>query len=374
MQIHIIRYSLGLLAVLLIASSCKKELKAPALQPLSTGVFSASKDQITIDASKPSDTAVVLSWDAYPNQLISYTMIFSAGNKQDSVQVASNVVSQTFSNAELNKILVNNLALTIGTQTTITVVLQAVIPSNGKSATSNAVSLKVTPAKVGPLYSQLWLVGDVASNGWNINNPNQMTVDVFDPYVFHYYEVLNAGEFKIPTATGNWSGDYYRPLTNNPPITDTTAALVFGNTNPPDNKWKITNAGPYKISLNILNNSIHITPFTPYTAVWMVGDATPAGWNIDNPAPMTMTANPYVFTYTGPLSAGEFKIPVTTGNWSCDYFRPAQNHPPLTDHNAPFVKNGSAADALDWKWQITQAGTYVVTLDQLHETVTIVKQ
>lgn len=241
----------------------------------------------------------------------------------------------------------------------------------------NIITLQISVTPVArPLYSQLWIVGDATPNGWNINNPNQMKVDMFNSFIFRYNEVLSAGEFKIPTSTGNWGCDYYRPLTNDPPITATTASLVLGSTNSPDNKWKITNPGAYKIALNIMTNTININPFTPYTTLWMVGDATPAGWNINSPTPMVATpGDPYTFTYTGPLSVGEFKIPTATGDWGCAYFRPDMNHPAITDTNAPYVNHGDApADTNDYKWYISTAGNYQITLNQLHETITIVKQ
>jgi hypothetical protein len=241
----------------------------------------------------------------------------------------------------------------------------------------NLISLTINISKAqAPLYSKLWIVGDATPNGWNIDNPNQMKVDPFNPYIFHYNENLNAGEFKMPTATGNWGGDFYRPLTNDPPITDTTAALVFGNTNPPDNKWKITDAGAYKISLNIQANSIHIQPFTPYSALWLLGDAAPNGWNDDDPTPMTATADPNVFVYEGNLTAGEFKIPVAIKNgFAGPYFRPDMNHPAISDTNALFVATGAnQADKDDYKWQITDPGKYKVTINQLYETISIIKE
>lgn len=241
----------------------------------------------------------------------------------------------------------------------------------------NLVSLTINISKAqAPLYSKLWIVGDATPNGWNIDAPNEMKVSPYNPYVFTYNEKLKAGEFKIPTATGNWGGDFYRPLTDHQPITDTMAALVLGSTNPPDNKWQIITAGAYKISLNIQYNSIHITPFTPYTALWMLGDATPNGWNDDAPTPMTATADPNVFVYNGPLTVGEFKIPVAIGNgFAGPYFRPAMNNPSINDSTAIFVPQGAnQADRDDYKWKITDAGNYKVTINQLYETISIIKQ
>ena len=222
--------------------------------------------------------------------------------------------------------------------------------------------------QAGPAYTKLWIVGDATPNGWNIDNPNEMRVDPSDPFVFTYNAVLKAGEFKIPTSTGNWGTDFYMPLTNAPDISNTGVRLVAGGN--PDYKWKITTPGAYKIKLNIRDMTISITPFTPYERLWMVGDATPNGWNIDSPNEMTKDPNdPNVFTYNGPLTIGEFKIPTATGNWGTDYFMPSVNHQDINSSAVIFVPAGNP----DNKWQITQAGNYRVTLNQLYETITIEK-
>ncbi len=228
-------------------------------------------------------------------------------------------------------------------------------------------------------YSALWVVGDATPNGWNIDNPNPMFPDPSNSFVFKFNAVLNAGEFKIPTATGNWGCAFYRPYSNHPPLSDTSVQLVPNGSSPAntnDYKWSIPAAGPYKIKLDLSVPSISIQAFTPYTRLWMVGDATPNGWNINSPTPLTADpANPYIFTYTGPLSAGEFKIPTATGNWGTDYFRPYANHPGMTDTTAQFVPHGFApADVTDYKWSIPTAGNYKITFDQLRETIFIQKQ
>lgn len=219
-----------------------------------------------------------------------------------------------------------------------------------------------------PPYTKLWIVGAATPNGWNIDNPNQMRVDSSNLWVFNYNEVLKSGEFKIPVSTGNWGTDYYMPLTNHQSLTATDVQLVPGGN--PDKKWEITNAGPYKIKLDLQNNKIRITPFTPYTQIWMVGDATPVGWNINDPQLMTATAgDPYVFTYEGPMNAGEFKFPIAKGNWGTDYFMPGTDQSGAGSTQVKFVTGGNP----DHKWRLIQAGNYKITLDQLRETISIVK-
>ncbi len=219
-----------------------------------------------------------------------------------------------------------------------------------------------------PPYSRLWIVGSATPNGWNINSPNEMSVDSSNLFVFNYNDVLSAGEFKFPTSTGNWGTDFYMPLVNYQALSLTDVQLVKGGS--PDNKWQITTAGAYKIKLDLLNMKIYIKPFTSYTKLWLVGDATPAGWNIDNPTEMTINpSNPYEFTWTGAMTAGEFKIPTAKGNWGGDFFMPLIDQQGINSRLAKFVTAGNP----DHKWRITTAGNYSITFNQLKETINIVK-
>ena len=229
-------------------------------------------------------------------------------------------------------------------------------------------NISVTAASTPP-YSRLWLLGDAVPTGWNIDQPSEMRVDSSNLFVFTYNEILAAGEFKIPVSTGDFGTDYYMPLANHPALSETGVQLVSNGN--PDLKWQITNPGPYKIRLDLQNLKIDIKPFTPYTQIWMVGDASPVGWNINSPQLLTPTpGNPYEFSYTGPLSAGEFKLPLATGDWGCDYFMPVLNGSGPGSTQMKWVASGSP----DFKWRITEAGNYKVTINQLYETISIVPQ
>lgn len=220
-----------------------------------------------------------------------------------------------------------------------------------------------------PPYTRLFMLGDAVPTGWNIDNPAEMRVDSSNLFVFTYNEILSAGEFKIPVATGNFGTDYYMPLVNHQALTETGVQWVAGGS--PDLKWQVTNPGPYKIKLDLQAMTMQIKPFTPYTKIWMVGDATPAGWNIDNPTALVADpGNPNIFTFTGPLNAGEFKFPLATGNWACDYFMPVINGSAPGSTQMKFIASGSP----DNKWKITEAGNYKITINQLYETISIEKQ
>lgn len=231
------------------------------------------------------------------------------------------------------------------------------------------VSIVKSSQPMDPPYKKLWIVGDATPNGWNIDAPNEMSVDSGNLFMFSFNEVLATGEFKIPTTTGDWGADFYMPAVDHQDLGSTDVQLVKGGS--PDLKWKITTPGAYKIRLDLQNTKIEIKPFTPYTQLWLVGDATPVGWNIDNPEPMTVNpANPNEFTWTGTLKPGEFKIPTATGNWGCDYFMPQQNQQGVGSKRAKFVAKGNP----DFKWKITEEATYKIVFNQLKETIDIQKQ
>lgn len=107
--------------------------------------------------------------------------------------------------------------------------------------------------------------------------------------------------------------------------------------------------------------------------LYMVGDATPAGWNIDAPTELQRTST-YVFTYTGHLNTGELKCPLSTGDWDCTYIMPVEN--------GCIINSGGVADPAfnvvpggnpDNKWRVEEEGDYTLTFDLQRWTLTAVK-
>lgn len=216
-------------------------------------------------------------------------------------------------------------------------------------------------------YNELWIIGSAVPKGWDIDDPDAMFQDPSDPFVFYYNGELLAGEMKIATAR-DYGAPFYRPVSEDQPLTATDIQLSAGD---PDYKWVITDPGPYKITLNLRDNTIHIEAFEPFERLWIVGDATPTGWNIDNPTEMTRVDD-YVFTWTGQLNAGEFKFPISTGDWGTSFFMPYFADESVSGTSMAFRPPGSPD--LKWRVQPGEEGIYTITLDQLRHTISIVKQ
>jgi hypothetical protein len=108
-----------------------------------------------------------------------------------------------------------------------------------------------------------------------------------------------------------------------------------------------------------------------YEKVYIIGDASPAAWTIANAIPMTKSADANVFTWTGPLTAGEIKFP-TALSFSSDTFAAATVAQSVSNNKAQLSASGNP----DVKWKLTsaEAGNYKITVNTKALTVDFQKQ
>ncbi|NTW23795.1 MAG: SusF/SusE family outer membrane protein [Lentimicrobium sp.] len=194
-----------------------------------------------------------------------------------------------------------------------------------------------------PAYEHIYMVGGAAPNGWDISNATELIQDPDNPSVFTYMGVMNVGEFKFPVnRNSDWGQDMFMRLT------DSTMYLHHGG-DPDDSKWTIEKKGHYIITLNLSDNTISMKR----TKLFMVGSATPIGWTITDAIELVEDATDgCIFTYTGPMVAGEFKFPVNrNSDWGQDMYM-------RTSDTEMYRHVGGAAD--DNKWNITADGDYVI--------------
>jgi hypothetical protein len=211
--------------------------------------------------------------------------------------------------------------------------------------TVRLLDLTITTVKLDqPPYDKIYMVGDATPNGWDISNSTELIQDPDNPYVFTYMGVMKAGDFKFPVnQNSDWGQDMYMKLT------DSTMYLHHGG-DPDDNKWTIAKKGHYIITLNLMDNTISLAR----TKLFMVGSATPIGWSIDQAIELTEDAvDGCIFTYSGPMEAGEFKFPVNRNtDWGQDMYM-------RVDDTHMYRHIGGESD--DNKWSIATAGNYTIT-------------
>ena len=247
-------------------------------------------------------------------------------------------------------------------------------------------TLGLTPVEsIRPPYEQIYFIDGTA--GYTFA---PMTRDALDPFLFRYGHVFTtAGDFKFATADGSWENNY-KATQPNAPYTDTSVEFVSGFD--PDNKWMLQASEvnkAYKICFDIRpgQERMLMSEFVPYGMIYMIGDATAAGWTLDSAVPMEATDDPYVFTWTGSLNAGELKFTCDRqSDWNGAWFMSATNGAAPTGQTEQMLFIDKSSDAckgqyldvaiggVDNKWKLAEAGTYTITLNQLEETVIIQKQ
>ena len=121
---------------------------------------------------------------------------------------------------------------------------------------TEALTISVTQIGNPAISDNVWIIGDASPGGWSWDNITALVRSEDDINEFTYEGHLNTGEFKFPIERDDsWGGKFVVALVNNQPLNETGCQIAAGI----DNKWKITDAGTYKIVIHLKNNTIHIT-------------------------------------------------------------------------------------------------------------------
>lgn len=217
----------------------------------------------------------------------------------------------------------------------------------------------------------LYIVGDATPNGWNIDSPTQL--EKKSDYVFTYEGPLTQGDFKACMTTGSWDVQFVRPEADGCKISKSgVESPDFVYTTSPDNKWRVEDAGNYRLTFHLDTWTVETEylgelevskdPIETET-LFMIGDATPGGWSMDDASEFTKDANnKYIFTWTGTLVPGSMKACLERdGTFSCPFLRPSTGGVEISSAGvaAPdFVYTTNPDD----QWKITEGGTYHITL------------
>ena len=215
-------------------------------------------------------------------------------------------------------------------------------------------------------------------------------MDPVDPFLFRMGRFFDkGGEFKFATANGSWENNFKAPYAN-APYTESSTVFVSGFE--PDNKWNLQDSEinkAYKICFDIRSGRerMLMAEFVPYEMIYLIGSASPAGWSLDNATPMTAGADAYTFTWEGHLNEGELKFTCDRkSDWMGAWFLASEGGKTPTGKTEQMIFIDKSSDwckaqylelnvnDFDQKWQISEAGTYTITLNQLKETVSIVKK
>lgn len=257
----------------------------PYLIPITLTPSSASP--VVLQIANATSNAISFSWNASPygNNTIYYALQFdTAGGNFAHPQVIK------YDKALTSPITVNDLntaAIAAGVIGGSTRNLEFRIVSylgtdyTKVLSTSSAVTITVTTYVAAP--ANLYIVGDATPGGWSnpVNVPSQQFTKI-DAVSFGIILNLNSGgSYLFLPLNGNWDHKYGG-------TSATGGTLLADNAVPGSNTPAPATSGLYKIVVNFQTNTYTVTPYTGMplpTAIginkglWIVGDATPGGWN-----------------------------------------------------------------------------------------------
>ncbi len=356
-----------LIAVTMIASCQPDKLLVPST-PAGPLAISASSDNVVLvqKSDNANATTLTLNWTTGTNHgtgsSISYVLqIDKKGNNYASAlqyNMGKGVYSKSFTVSELNDLLLNHWKIQAGAVAQLEArVVDTVYSDTRVNDVSDPVNINATPFQ--PVSKTLYLIGDATSNGWDATKAIPMFPTKTDPTTFAYRGFFNPGNFEFITTSGKMLPAYIQGA-------DSTKLVYRTDSTQVDNQFTIKTSGVYSVVVSLLDLSAKINKvgLPAYDSLFIVGDASPNGWDIANATPLVQdSANPFIFTYQGVLNAGNFKFPVNRNtDWGQDMYMMASD-------STMYLHHGGASD--DNKWTIDKKGYYTLTLNLMDNTIKI---
>ena len=226
-------------------------------------------DSISLPLSDTTETAVTFSW-TNPNYQFSdgassldvkyYLEIDTAGANFSSPNMAQiGITSQlkiTYTVAQLNAILSNQMGLAANTPHTIQVRIQSFLApltagtSNQGALNSNALSFTVTPylpppAVNPPASGTLYITGDATNDGWMASgNPGSVAGQQLTQVTPLIYKItlpmIGGKQFLLVPVAGDWGNKYATSNSNSAPTGGTFSYNASNNFNGPVNSGTYT--------------------------------------------------------------------------------------------------------------------------------------
>ena len=333
-------------------------------------VLSSSVDEpIVLDERNSSGTALSLSWTSGSNygtgNAISYTLsVGKAGDGWEdawSESLGRRVYSRSLTVEELNEII-TGLGSTPGTAAEYAARITASVAEYPEMEQNSEIRFTATPYSPAP--ETLYIIGDMTEGGWT---PSAATLmERTSGGVFSFECIAEEGDaFRFITTTSSEWPAYI-------PADGTENGLEFCPEKPSETvgtDFIIPETSRYRITADLLDMEVTVEDIMTQT-LYLIGDATPGGWDLSSLTEMEMTGKGQ-FTWTGTLMAGGegFKF-VTTRNFWPGYVKAVESPDDMTLRYSETELPGDE----DRKFQVDKNATYRVDVDLLALTVSVTEE
>ena len=320
--------------VVTLITACDKVDSLPLYKSATATTLSASASSIAVLPADSSKIAITLSW-SYPEFAIDsttakYVIEIDSTGRNFSKAVTRTIngsLNTSYTGKEINAILLA-YDFKIGVAYDMDIRITASYANNNNQLTSNTIKVKMTPYKVPPKIAlptsgKLFIVGDGTQGGWNnpVPAPSQEFARVDETTFAGVFKMNGGNQFLLLPVNGDWTNKY--AVANNN-VGGINAGGDFGY-NLSDNFKAPTTTGFYKIVVDFQIGKFSITPYTSTLAdnLFMVGDATPGGWNNPVPTPSQqftrLNSVEYTLTLNNVVGGKQYLLLPVNGDWNNKY-------------------------------------------------------
>lgn len=364
-------------------ASCDKINDLPLYGSGNAIVLSASSAAVAPAPADSNNTSLTLSWTsakhATDSSKVKYTIELDTTGKNfanATQRIVIGTLSSGFIAKELNSILLaRGYAFNVPVDLDVRVISS--YGNNNERIFSNTLKIRVTPYKIPPKIpipatNRLFIVGGATGGGWNnpVPVPSQEFTRIDETTWGGIFQLTGGQFYLLLPLNGDWASKYAVP---NNGVAGISAGGDF-IANAGQDIPAPTTSGLYKIVVDFQIGKFTVTAFTQQhglpTELYVVGDATPGGWN--NPVPVPgqrftrLTSTQFELASLAMTPGKNYLYLPTNGDWSRK-FGAVDNSAAGIKLGGPFKPEGQDMPSPD------VAGNYKITVDFINNSYKLVK-
>lgn len=214
-------------------------------------------------------------------------------------------------------------------------------------------------------YKELWLVGSA------VPGSAQKMEKTPDGY-FRYNGALSVGSLKVQTTSiVTADTEWLVPQAEDAQAINHGINYLSSTDSASSSIYVPIPSSHYRLTVSPQKGKINGEIFRPWHELYLVGGATPNGWDVYNAISLTQDENnPYLWSWTGELKphseyvgASEFKF------LGFRTYGQREIHPFYANADVLKTTKVRPLTGVDTKWVLRKPGRYHITLDLFHETI-----
>ncbi len=334
---HIIKYLAFSVVLVMLFNACTKTDSLPYYASGTATTLTSSTSKIAAVAKDSLKPALVLNWSdpAYATdaKTVKFIVEFdSAGRNfaKSTKFTVTGALTDTFTARDINNILLG-MGFDFNVAYNVDVRVKSSYANNNEGYYSNKLTINMTPYVTPPVVTPpasgtLFIVGAATQGGWNnpVPTPSQQFYKKDANTYEGVFNLIGGNQYLLLPVNGDWSQKFA--------VNDNTVAGIASGaggsfqfyTSGGSNIPAPATSGWYKILVDFQHGIYKVTPYTSVfpANLFIVGDATPGGWNnpVPTPSQQFTQQDASIFTLSLALTGGNsyLLLPVN-GDWSQKY-------------------------------------------------------